>query len=138
MFCESVLQEQSGVISAIRIIDRVVFAFPEGGTLRPKDLTLFVSLKAGAARGSYPLAIDMEKPSTERLAVPLSLSVFLEGEERGVNLMVPITFHLEMAGPLGSLGPRGARNQGFCMQGGVRVAPAGESRRTSPVFAAAR
>jgi hypothetical protein len=97
-FCERVLQEKDGVLSAIRIIDRVIFQVPEGERPPSQHLTLMVALKSGDARGTYPLAISMERPSGEQVPSPLSVSVFLEGEERGANVMVPVRFDAEMPG----------------------------------------
>src|SRR4051812_41509390 len=98
LFCECVLQEKDGVLSAIRVIDRVIFQVPEGGSPTPQLLTLLIALKSDDARGTYPLAISMERPSGEQVPSPLSVSVFLEGEERGANVMVPMRFDPEMPG----------------------------------------
>lgn len=99
LICERVLQEQDGVPSAIRIIDRVFFGTDEEGTLlQPHHpITLFVSFKAGAARGSYPIAVHVEKPSAETDSL-LEASMFFEGEERGANLILSAMFAPEMPG----------------------------------------
>jgi hypothetical protein len=97
--CERVLTEQDGVVSVIRIIDRLFFIADEHGEpVEPRyPLTMFVTLKAGAARGSFTLAVSMEKPSTERVDI-VTAPVLLEGEERGVNLVLQMLFEPDQQG----------------------------------------
>lgn len=87
--CERLLLEQDGVVSAIRLIDRAFFVTgPDGAPLVAEmPLTLTVMLKSGAARGSYTVRIEVEKPSTERMQM-LEAPVFFEGEERGANIVL--------------------------------------------------
>lgn len=98
-FCERVLQEQDGVLSAIRMVDRVFFLTDEDGQLvEPLHrLTLLITFKSGKAQGSLSVRVEQEKPSTER-GTPAELSVFFEGGERGVNLVIPTEFRPEYAG----------------------------------------
>ncbi len=94
-FCEKVLQEQDGVLSVIRAIDRIVITapaedapaeLPEGGTLQ---LTLAVTLKADEAFGRHPVALRIQTPSG--LFLPEQrFDVMFEGGERGVNLILGI------------------------------------------------
>ena len=54
LICEKVLQEQDGVLSAIRIIDRIAFIMVLDGQLSSfpgRPATFLISLKSGAARG---------------------------------------------------------------------------------------
>lgn len=99
VFCERVLQEQEGFVSAIRVIDRVFFITDEDGQPieRQHALTLLVMFKSGSARGSYTLSVEREKPSGERGPV-LDLSLFFEGGERGVNLIAPTSFEPDQQG----------------------------------------
>jgi hypothetical protein len=99
LICERVLNEQDGVVSAIRVIDRVFFVTDEDGNpLMPQQpFTLFISLKAGAARGSFKLAVELEKPSGEQVPM-LEAPVFLEGEDRGVNIVLNAAFEPDTAG----------------------------------------
>jgi hypothetical protein len=89
LVCEKALQEQDGVLSAIRIIDRVIFLQdPDGNVLKPQHpLVLVIMLKAGDARGTYKVRIEQEKPSTERDAI-LTVPMLFEGEERGNNVVI--------------------------------------------------
>jgi hypothetical protein len=99
LIAERVLQEGDGVITPVRVIDRLMFGIPpdaEGPT--PEKLALLVSLKSGGARGSYTLKVTLENPvGTSSDFVP-GTTVFLEGEERGVALIVPFAFAPEMQG----------------------------------------
>jgi hypothetical protein len=97
--CERVLNEQDGVVSAIRIIDRVVFLLDDEGELiqTRHPFTFLVSFKAGAARGSFTVSLRMEKPSGEEVPL-LDAPVFFEGEDRGVNLVLQSMFEPEEAG----------------------------------------
>lgn len=99
LICERVLNEQDGVSSVIRMIDRVFFAADEDGEpIDPKyPFMLFVNFKSGSARGSYTIGIEMEKPSGERLPL-LTAPVLLEGEERGVNLILQVMFEPDQQG----------------------------------------
>jgi hypothetical protein len=99
VICERVLNEQDGVASIVRIIDRVFFLLNEDGE-KVNDsypFMLFVNLKSGAARGSYTVAIEMEKPSGQRQPV-LEAPVLLEGEERGVSLVIQTAFEPDEQG----------------------------------------
>ncbi len=99
LVCERVLQEQDGVISAIRIIDRVYFVADPSGTplTNGYPITILVSWKAGEARGRYSARIRMEKPSGEQVPL-LQAPVHLEAEERGVNLVVGSLFQPDQEG----------------------------------------
>ncbi len=96
VFCEKVLREQDGVLSAIRIVDRIIQTAIGGG---PQDevlpvtvnLTAFVALKSGSARGTHEVTVRPEKPSGMRLPV-VRISALLEGEERGTNIVMPMQF----------------------------------------------
>lgn len=99
LICERVLQEQDGVVSAIRVIDRVHFvASPDGQLLNPQHpITFLISFKAASARGRYTIEVEREKPSGERSPV-LQAPAFFEGEERGVNLIVQAVFEPDQEG----------------------------------------
>src|SRR5438552_2529043 len=66
--CERVLQEQDGVVSLIRVVDR--FTQTAAGPSVPAEMppltistTLVVNLSSGQARGSYEIAFRIEHPS---------------------------------------------------------------------------
>ena len=93
VICERVLQEKDGVLSLVRIIDRVMVAttdqnapaeLPEGGKI---IVTLVVALKSGNAKGRYPIAIVVEPPHGVATTAN-AVDVMFEGEDRGVNLIL--------------------------------------------------
>jgi|SRR3990172_5065939 len=104
LLCEKVLIEQDGVKSAIRIIDRVTRTAvgpspPEEMAPFEHEIALFVRLKSGWARGSYPLRIRFVKPDSESLLPPFQSTIPLEGEEdRGADVVVNMKLRLDMPG----------------------------------------
>jgi len=101
-FCEQVIEDKSGVLSLIRIVDRMDIQ-AQGPTaseqMPPVALNWFLvlNLKSGQARGSHPIKIEPELPSGIRLS-PLTLSAHFEGENRGVNIITKLDMKLEMPG----------------------------------------
>jgi len=101
--CEKTLQEADGVISAIRIVDRVnhtVAGLNPPEEMEPFDyeLTLFVAFKSGSARGPMLLEIRMEKPSGTS-ASPFRSTLNFEGDdERGVNVVAILKLRLDISG----------------------------------------
>jgi Family of unknown function (DUF6941) len=100
--CEKVLQEVDGALSAIRIIDRQLLNVP--ANLSPDALpsvqvnhTLLICLKSGEARGSMSLTLTVEQPSGIT-SPPQMLPVFFEGEDRGVNIVLPMQLQLTQQG----------------------------------------
>lgn len=103
LFCERVLEEKDGVLSIIRVIDRVIQtaagpAAPPAMPSFPYDLTMAVSLKSGQAKGSYEIRITQEAPSGLRQQLGNPIRFLLEGEERGHNLIVRATINFESEG----------------------------------------
>src|SRR6266487_3974568 len=100
--CERALQESDGVLSLIRVVDRLTHT--AAGTDAPADmppvtfsLTLVVMLTSGQARGSYDILLRLELPSglSRDLA---SQRLLFEGEDRGVNIVAPSQLTFESPG----------------------------------------
>lgn len=90
--CEKVLQEADGVLSIIRVIDRIIVTAQgsEVPTELPQsnlELTLVVTLKSDDARGRHPVSLRIQQPSSVYLP-ERTFDVMFEGEERGVNLIL--------------------------------------------------
>jgi len=92
VICEKVLQERDGVLTLVRIIDRLTLAttdvnapseLPEGKIA----VTFVVTLKSGDARGRHPVSIAIEPPHGA-ISAPQTLDIMFEGEDRGVNLVL--------------------------------------------------
>ena len=96
VLCEKVLQEQDGVISVIRVIDRLVQSAtgPDVPDQMPpflaNNLTMVVSLRSDQARGRYGLKIRAEAPGGFQLPA-LEHGVQLQGGNTGVNLVMPLS-----------------------------------------------
>lgn len=100
--CEKVLQEKDETISIIRIVDRVTLTVPASispETLPPISLNLsaFISLKSGNARGRYSIKWRTETPSGIALPEQLLPALF-EGEDRGVNLILALNIIVDQEG----------------------------------------
>jgi hypothetical protein len=100
--CEAVLEERTGVISLIRIVDMVTHTAagsspPESMPPFAYNLKLVVMMKSGEARGRYEIKIALEQPSglSDLLA---SMSVHLEGEEKGHNILLDVGVPLTQEG----------------------------------------
>ena len=101
--CEKVLTEADGVASAIRIVDRInrTVAGPDAPReMEPFDheLTLFLNMKSGAARGPMELIVRWQKPSGES-PTPMNQTVNFEGDdERGVGVIANLKLRVDMPG----------------------------------------
>jgi len=101
-FCEQVIEDKSGVLSLIRIVDRM-YITTYGPTapeqMPPSTLNWFLvlSFKSGEARGSHLIKIEPELPSGLRLQ-PIALSAYFEGGTRGQNIISKLNMKLEMPG----------------------------------------
>jgi hypothetical protein len=96
---QSPIQENSGFLSLIRLIDRLpVAGITEEMQPQPlNQLAMVVVLKSGAMKGKYNIKIVPETPSGKRLP-PIQLSVLFEGEERGVAAIFPVGIVAEEEG----------------------------------------
>jgi hypothetical protein len=90
VICETALQEASGVLSLIRVVDRFQVAGPTS-EMQPVNLkfTIVVAFKAGFSRNSAIVSIKPIPPSNKDVP-PIEASVLFEGEDRGVNLVLNI------------------------------------------------
>ena len=100
-FCERVLREADGVVSLIRVIDRITHT--ERGPNPPEEmpevhfpLFLVLTFKSGTSRGRHNLTITPEQPSGETLQ-PITISANMEGEGKGINIgsRIDLPYRLE-------------------------------------------
>ena len=102
VLCQHVLREKDDVPSLIRIIDRITHTRtgPDAPTEMPPisyNLTAFISLTSGEARGSHEVKIELEEPSGLRKP-SMASTVLFEGEDKGVNLVLNIAATFEYQG----------------------------------------
>lgn len=100
--CDQVIEDKEGSLSLIRIIDTLTHT--ERGPNAPRDmppvpynLTMVAVLKAGRARGRAEVKVVPEMPSGERMA-PLTVTVHMDAEDRGHNLIFKMNFTFRMEG----------------------------------------
>ena len=100
-FCDRVIEGKDGVLSLIRVIDRLTTT--AAGADTPKDMppanfpvSAVVMLISGRARGRHELRVDREAPDGTRKPV-WSGSLLLEGDYKGNNVVLNLseTFELE-------------------------------------------
>jgi hypothetical protein len=102
VICEKVLQEKDGVLSLVRIIDRLTHtiraaSMPADLPKVPFQFVIFLSFKSGSAKGRSQVEVVSEDPSGQRNSL-FSSSVLFEGEERGGNLLVNAGMEFNMEG----------------------------------------
>jgi hypothetical protein len=102
VFCEKVLEDKDGVLSAIRIVDRFFLtasgpAAPEKMPPTPFQFSALLAFKSGFARGSYTVRLRPRTPSN----VPLpeqSVPILLEGEDRGAYVHMQLNMTIKEDG----------------------------------------
>ena len=100
--CETVLQERDGILSAIRIVDRIIATAsgPSAPQQMPPvavNLTALIIFRSGDAKGSFTVKIQPVSPSGFRTP-EVALPIFLEGDDRGANLVSIIAFQAREEG----------------------------------------
>jgi len=100
--CEQVIEDKTGVLSLIRIIDTITHteARPDAPAEMPLvtyPMKMVIMLKSGRARGRHELKITPELPSGE-FKPPITRSIQMEGEERGFNNIINMVFTFTMEG----------------------------------------
>lgn len=106
-FCERLLEEADGVYSAIRIVDTIAAAVPEK-TSQPEwvpvavNLTLFITFKAGQARGAYDLTVVMDPPAGASPKDPderHTQTILFDGrDDHGITIIMPIAMQVDQNG----------------------------------------
>ena len=98
-FCERMLREQDGVLSAIRIVDRWNISGP-APTIAPTVIQTFLAtlFHCGIYRGQAQVTITPIAPSNHRLQ-PITLPVLFEdADDRGAGIIMPIGFPVQEDG----------------------------------------
>lgn len=102
LFCDKVLEEKDGTLSAIRMVDRITHTIsgpdaPEA--MPPITINLFalLSFKSGAARGKYTLKFIPNAPSG-KIMPEFSGPIVLEGDDRGANVVLNLGIPVEEEG----------------------------------------
>ncbi len=95
-FCEMVIEDKSGVLSLLRIIDTLWHT--EAGPNPPEEMPAFpfqvklvLMLKSGRVEGRHEVKIVPSLPNGETEG-PQTYTVHFEGEEKGQNLVVQFAY----------------------------------------------
>lgn len=90
VLCEKVLREQDGIISVIRVVDRLTITPPPDAPeqMPPTSLNLMLAvvLRAGVMQGQMNVGLSLTTPAGIDNQIG-SIPVLLEGQDRGVNLV---------------------------------------------------
>jgi len=102
VFCDNVIEGKDGVLSLVRVIDRVTLtaAGAEAPAEMPpvqRELKLVLMFISGRARGTQPVELKVEKPDGN-VHDGWAGTVFFEGEDRGANLVIQMDFTFELQG----------------------------------------
>jgi hypothetical protein len=104
LLCEKVLIERDGVITAVRLVDRVIVMAVSSGVPVPENLPpssvsfhLLIVLKSGVFKGSAPIKLVIHTPSDKEIGES-STDAFFEGDDRGINLISPLQFQVSEDG----------------------------------------
>lgn len=101
-FCENIIEDKTGALSLIRIIDTITNSAvggspPENMPPLQYSFKIVVALKSGMARGRHNLRIVSEWPDGSTKD-PLDVSVHLDGEEKGANVILNMTYTFKLEG----------------------------------------
>jgi len=95
VLCERVIQENDGVLTFIRIIDKITATaagpspvVPDRMPPVPVNLTLAIVLRPGEARGRHRVTVRPEAPSGQRLPEVELPVTFAGSADTGANLLV--------------------------------------------------
>lgn len=94
VFCENAIEGKDGVLSLIRVIDRITITAagpetPDAMPSIPLKLKLVLMLVSGKAHGTHEVELRIEKPDGS-LDQIWTGTVFLEGEDRGANIIIDV------------------------------------------------
>lgn len=102
--CEEVLEEKSGVLSIIRVVDRITFTAQGPGSPEQMipfayNFCLVVMLKTGANAGTFRVGVQPIKPNNERLQMIVHTVNLESPGDRGANVIAKIMgFPFDMPG----------------------------------------
>ncbi len=100
-FCERVLREVDGVVTVVRVIDRLTHteSKPDAPSEMPPvtyEMKLVIMLIPAKALGRHEIKVERELPSGIK-DKPMAVTVQMEGGNRGANIVMDtkMTFPLE-------------------------------------------
>lgn len=102
LLCEKVLQERDGVISHIRVVDRIMRTdsradAPESLEAFQHQLMASLSFVSGEARGRHTVALELEPPSGLKKNLA-SVDLQFEGGHKSATMAAQLNLSLESEG----------------------------------------
>jgi len=100
-FCEKVLREADGVLTAVRIVDRWNINGPTETLTAPAIIqaSIVIMFKSGVYRGNAQLTITPITPQTNAKMQVIVIPVLFEGEDdKGVTIVAPLAFPVQEDG----------------------------------------
>jgi hypothetical protein len=105
LLCEKILEEKDGIKSAVRIIDQVNRSMVGIGLPVPTimeefefSIALLIRLKAGAARGTYQIKVQVKKPNNDD-AGEMEHPVHLPGpDDAGIDIALNVQMKIDQVG----------------------------------------
>jgi uncharacterized protein DUF6941 len=106
VICERVMKEEDGAITLIRIVDQVTFQVPDTAFVSPAlfggipyQIWMFVSFKAGSAKGQRVVTITSASPDGSTLTHDVTQAITFDGKgETGNFLSVQMSLLFRMEG----------------------------------------
>lgn len=101
--CERVLQEKDGILSAIRLVDRIqvvaeIDAASEQMPAVPINLQALICLKTGPARGKRTVKVVAHTPNGSIVPSPEEFTALFSDETPGVNFVIDLMFGVNLEG----------------------------------------
>ncbi len=103
LFADTILEDKTGTISVIRIIDRI--SHVAQGLNPPEDMLPFsrqlyalIALKPGRAIGRQNFTLTMERPSAQTETIAQGSFNFAGGLNQGVNLQMTLNVTFDQEG----------------------------------------
>lgn len=103
VICERVLKEEGGVLSIIRVVDRLTqtASGPDPPQQMPAfiigDVQMVLSLKPDRSRGRFSIKIVVEDPMGVRMPAG-ERDINLQGRNLGINLIMPLNVAVQHEG----------------------------------------
>ena len=102
IFCSDVIEGKDGVLSLIRVIDRLTIAAagPQPPATMPpiqRMLKLVLMFASGRAKGTHEVSVKVERPDSTVKDVWTG-TVFLESEDRGANIVIDMKVEFQLEG----------------------------------------
>lgn len=102
LFCDDVIEGKDGVLSLIRVIDRITITAagpqaPEAMPTLERRLKLVLMLVSGRARGTHNVKLRIETPDGT-IRPSWASTVLLEGEDRGANIVADLKYEFTSEG----------------------------------------